>query len=83
MKRVKLLKALRKGPGYAGERERGPHTTVYAKCGASLQVPRHRDIAPGTTRSVVKRAEKIGLIKKGAILVTLLFLALLFLCLMF
>lgn len=47
-------------------REGGPHTKVF-KGNQCVTVPRHRDIAPGTTRSILKRAEKIGLIKRVAV----------------
>lgn len=62
MKRAALLKDLKKGRGYSHIQETGPHTNVYAKCGAHVQVPRHREVKKWTAKAILKRATVIGLI---------------------
>ena len=39
-------------------KDSGPHTTWTGRDGFTVQVPRHRELAEGTARTILKEAEK-------------------------
>lgn len=65
MKRRDLLKTIRDAPraagiGFVSIRSRGAHE-VFSLDGLIIPVPRHREIAEGTARSILKQCEtKLG-----------------------
>lgn len=65
MKRRDLLKTIRDaahaaGLGFESVRSRGAHE-VFSLDGLIIPVPRHREIAEGTARSILKQCEaKLG-----------------------
>ena len=53
--RRKLLKALQ-DRGCRFQREGGRHTIMLSGSGKTVEVPRHKEIKPGTARSIAKQA---------------------------